>query len=78
MVHEKILNILSHWGNADQTQNAIPLHTYKHGNNTSSSVVGSKYWWGCEEIGILAGGNVNAVAAAENSTAVTQKATELS
>ena len=43
MIHEKILNILSHWGNADQTQNAIPLHTYKHGNNTSSSVVGSKY-----------------------------------
>lgn len=44
----------------------------------AAAVVENKYWWGCEEIGILAGSNVNAVAAAENSIAITQKATELS
>ena len=40
--HEKMFNIISHWGNENQSYNEIPLHTNQDGYDNSLKIVNNR------------------------------------
>ena len=46
--HEKMLNIINHWGNANQNHNELLPHTSQ---NDCHQKVHNKRWQGCSEKG---------------------------
>ena len=46
-----MLNIISHWENANQNHNKIPLHTHLDGKNNNNKTENSKCCQGCRVIG---------------------------